>query len=74
MLMFMYMSAVREVVGEQGMATSWLELLHLCNARVSTWSAAAEKPLPSMEIASTLRGAAFAPADLVAGRGLGAGP
>ena len=58
--------AFREVVAEQGMWTSWVELLHLCNARLSSWSGAAGQPLPSMEIASTLRGAAFAPADLVA--------
>ena len=57
--------AFREVVGEVGSATSWIELLHLTNERLCAWSRGREQPLPSMEISSTLRGGAFAPADLV---------
>ena len=60
-------AAFRRVVEEHGGETSWLELLQHTNERLSAWSAArpAGQPLPSMDIRSTCRGAAFAPSDLV---------
>ena len=55
-------AAFRAVVSEHGPATSWLDLLQLTNERLCAWSAARpEQPLPSMEISSTCRGAAFGP-------------
>ena len=61
-------SALRSVVKEHGMRTPWIELLHLTNEKLNDWSHERRKgmsPLPSMEISSTLRGAAFSPSDLV---------
>ena len=59
-------AAFRQVVEENGCGTSWIELLQLTNERLSKWSACREDrhALPSMEISSTCRGRAFAPADL----------
>ena len=59
-------AAFRQVVEENGCGTSWIELLQLTNERLSKWSARREDrhALPSMEISSTCRGRAFAPADL----------
>ena len=62
-------AALREVAAERGCGCSWLELLQHTNQRLCAWSAARPDglQLPSMEISSTCRGAAFGPADLVAG-------
>ena len=57
-------AALREVVEEHGCETSWLELLQHTNEKLCEWSDEG-RPLPSMEISSTCRGAAFSPADLV---------
>ena len=59
-------AAFREIVEERGATTSWLELLHHTNERLCAWSATRpdELQLPSMEISSTCRGAAFGTADL----------
>jgi len=60
-------SAFRQIVYKHGCETSWLELLQHTNDKLSQWSV--HQPsghgLPSMEIRSTCRGAAFAPADLI---------
>ena len=62
-------AALREVAAERGCGCSWLELLQHTNQRLCAWSAARPDgmQLPSMEISSTCRGAAFGPADLVVG-------
>ena len=59
-------AAFRRVVAEHGAGASWLNLLQLTNEQLCAWSAERlGQPLPSMEISSTCRGAAFGPADLV---------
>lgn len=61
-------AAFRRVVEAHGPEASWLELLQLTNAELASWSDT-ERVFPSMDIRSTCRGAAFAPADLVAREG-----
>ena len=60
-------AALREVVGDFGWETTWVDILSHTNERLCAWSASRPigQPLPSMDIRSTCRGPGFAPSDLV---------
>lgn len=57
-------SAFRAVAAEQGLACPWLDLLQRTNEHLASRTSSTGCALPSMEISSTCRGAAFSPGDL----------